>query len=98
QFGFNYEFPPHWVAGLEADVDAADITGSNTNCSFLAGALRSCSHADSKTDALGTIRGRLGYAFDNVLLYGTGGFAWDHGTGTSVPFCSGPACPGGCAV
>ena len=30
----------------------------------------------------GTVRGRLGYAFDRVLFYGTGGFAYgDGGTG-----------------
>ena len=30
----------------------------------------------------GTVRGRVGYAFDRVLFYGTGGFAYgDGGTG-----------------
>jgi len=27
-------------------------------------------------DDLGTVRGRVGYAINQVLLYGTGGFAW----------------------
>ncbi len=94
QFGFNYEFVPHWVIGVEADVSAADLHGSNTNCSFSSGVLTGCSHAESTVDALGTIRGRIGYAFDNVLLYGTGGFGWDHSKGTSQPFCSGAGCPG----
>ena len=30
----------------------------------------------SKTDALGTVRGRIGYAVNHVLFYGTGGYAW----------------------
>ncbi|MCW2434557.1 UNVERIFIED_ORG: opacity protein-like surface antigen [Bradyrhizobium japonicum] len=30
----------------------------------------------SKTDALGTVRGRIGWAVNNVLFYGTGGYAW----------------------
>jgi len=30
----------------------------------------------SKTDAMGTVRGRIGYAVNNVLFYGTGGYAW----------------------
>ena len=25
---------------------------------------------------MGTVRGRVGYAFDSVLIYGTGGYAW----------------------
>jgi outer membrane immunogenic protein len=38
----------------------------------------------SKPDFFGTVRGRLGYAFDRVLFYGTGGFAY--GSGGSSDF------------
>ena len=31
---------------------------------------------DARIRDMGTVRGRLGYAFDSVLLYGTGGYAW----------------------
>ena len=31
-------------------------------------------------DYFGTVRGRLGYAIDRVLIYGTGGFAYGGGT------------------
>ena len=30
----------------------------------------------TNVDAFGTLRGRLGYAWNNVLLYGTGGLAY----------------------
>ena len=29
-----------------------------------------------KIHDMGTVRGRIGYAFDQVLIYGTGGYAW----------------------
>src|SRR5690606_24007120 len=29
-------------------------------------------------DAMGTVRARLGYAMDRVMLYGTAGLAWAH--------------------
>jgi outer membrane immunogenic protein len=32
----------------------------------------------SKLTSLGTVRGRIGYAFDRALLYATGGFAYGH--------------------
>ena len=95
QLGFNYEFVSHWVAGVEADIDWAHITGSSSACEFTAtGAVTSCSNAASKIDDLGTVRGRLGYAFGNVLLYGTGGFAWAHNSNAVTLTCQGPGCPG----
>ena len=94
QLGFNYEFVPHWVAGVEADIDWAHITGSGSTCEFAAGMVTSCSNAAYKIDDFGTVRGRLGYAFGNVLLYGTGGFAWANHSNTITLTCQGPLCPG----
>jgi outer membrane immunogenic protein len=37
----------------------------------------------TKIDALGTITGRVGVAFDRALLYGKGGVAWAHASHTS---------------
>jgi outer membrane immunogenic protein len=94
QLGFNYEFVSHWVAGVEADIDWAHITGSSSACEFTAAGVTSCSNAASKIDYFGTVRGRLGYAFGNVLLYGTGGFAWAHHSNAVTLTCQGSGCPG----
>jgi outer membrane immunogenic protein len=32
QIGFNYQFLGNWVAGIEADIDAAHITSSTSAC------------------------------------------------------------------
>jgi len=69
--GYNYQIQ-NWVLGLEGDWDWANIKGS-TNCPNPA---FSC---ESKLTSLGTLRGRVGMAVGstgNVLLYGTGGWAW----------------------
>ena len=44
---------------------------------------------------LGTIRGRVGYAFDRVLIYGTGGFAYTDGRNDGVTggYANGAAVP-----
>ncbi len=65
--GYNWQTGPV-VFGIEADGAWADINAS-------AGFPRLLT-LNAKIQDLGTVRGRVGYAFDQVLLYGTGGYAW----------------------
>ncbi|MFK8250589.1 outer membrane protein [Ancylobacter terrae] len=65
QIGVNYQFGNNVVIGAEADLQGSDI---NDNVGSYG----------TKMDYFGTVRGRVGYAFDNVLPYLTGGFAWGH--------------------
>ena len=70
--GYNYVFPSHLMLGVEADLSfPSDISGVETVSSPLTG---QASYSDTVL-LFGTARGRIGYAFDNWLLYGTGGFA-----------------------
>ncbi len=92
QIGFNYEFLGNWVAGIEADIDAAHITSSTFAC--FTGLTSVCGTRDTDIKDFGTVRGRLGYAFNNWLVYGTGGWAWGHGNNTIQITCVGAGCPG----
>ena len=65
--GYNWQFGT-FVAGLEADGAWANISQSSTD--LLLGVTTS-----AKLDASATVRGRVGVAFDQVLLYGTAGLA-----------------------
>jgi outer membrane immunogenic protein len=69
QVGFNYSFDPGWMMGAEADVSGSDLHNSIVGGSGLG-------QRDNKIDAFGTVRARVGYTWNNWLLYGTGGFAW----------------------
>ena len=64
--GYNWQ-TGSVVFGIEADGAWADVNASATALGITVA---------SKTDALGTVRGRIGWAVNNVLLYGTGGYAW----------------------
>jgi outer membrane immunogenic protein len=79
QFGFNYEFPSHLVLGFEADVEAANLNGSASGCRG-----GGCQSLTSNINNFGSLRLRLGYAFDNILIYGTGGGAWANTRATST--------------
>lgn len=72
QAGFNYALSPSWIVGLEADVLGAALDGTTP---VLVTPTGSNQHHNT-LDLFGTVRGRAGYAINNVLLYGTGGFAW----------------------
>ncbi len=66
QIGYNWQAGP-FVLGAEADVQGTSASGS---LSATAGPTVS---ATAKTPWFGTLRGRVGYAFDSILLYATGG-------------------------
>ena len=69
------------VYGLEGDIGFGALRGSLN----VATADRSASvNMKSSITSLGTLRGRVGYAFDNILLYGTGGFATIYHEGKAV--------------
>ena len=85
QIGYNYEFGAGGlggfggggvVIGLEADAAYIDAAKSGTYGGLSTGGLPSVNNFRSGIDYLGTVRGRLGYAFNQFLIYGTGGFAY----------------------
>lgn len=71
QIGYNYQVDT-WVFGAEADYQASDL---KTSSSFLGSVAGPYYETSAELQSFGTVRGRIGYAIDNVLLYGTGGLA-----------------------
>jgi outer membrane immunogenic protein len=69
--GYNWQFQ-QWVLGLETDFSGSHINGSTISTGTY-GCGTGCS---TNVNAFGTLRGRLGMAFNNVLIYGTGGLAY----------------------
>lgn len=73
--GYNFQSGP-WVYGIEGDLLwTRGIEGSAT----LAPVTGS---AESEGRWMGSVRGRVGYAFDNILPYVTGGVAFANNRGT----------------
>ncbi|ACA17697.1 porin [Methylobacterium sp. 4-46] len=94
QVGYNYQFTPGAgvVIGIEADAQYADfgrernrfsLVTNNPAVTGLAAQQVFNPNGLSGLDYFGTVRGRLGYAFDRTLVYATGGFAYGGGGGTS---------------
>ncbi len=69
QMGYNRELANHLVLGIEADasftspLDEPALTPAPFNTTL---------------DYVGTLRGRIGYAFGHWMPFITGGFAWGH--------------------
>lgn len=72
QIGYNWQgIGSPWVLGLEADFQGS--TQGESATVFLPGGAVT---ADADLPWFGTVRGRLGYAWDRVMIYATGGFAF----------------------
>jgi len=65
--GYNWQ-TGNFVLGIEADAAWSDIGATVGFPPIIA--------ASYKIRDTGTVRGRIGYAVNQVLFYGTGGYAW----------------------
>lgn len=83
--GYNWQMG-NWVAGLETDFSGSAASGTtSSNGTFGCGLPATC-YTD--LNWYGTVRGRLGPAYDGWFPYITGGFAYGGlkaGLGNSVP-------------
>ena len=77
QLGANHQIGK-WVVGLEADVQGADITDSSlfTFTPYLAPGGTLTVGTRNTVGWFGTLRPRVGFAWDRTLIYATGGLAW----------------------
>jgi outer membrane immunogenic protein len=90
QIGYNWQFHPSWVFGVETDFQASDMKRStgciqtcNVGTTIAPGFLPaffpvtfSDNTAEHKLNWFGTVRGRLGYTNGPSLFYVTGGLAY----------------------
>jgi outer membrane immunogenic protein len=96
QIGYNWQFAPWFgwgtgtVLGIEADFQGSSQRSKNdgTFSDPVFGPVTFSGGVEDKLEWFGTVRGRAGIAFDRVLWYGTGGWAFgeaklDEGTLTS---------------
>jgi outer membrane immunogenic protein len=74
--GYNLQFN-QWVVGLEGDVDGSSLSKTvnlSPYSNYYLDYIPTTVH--TTLGVQGSIRGRVGIAFDRVLLYGTGGVAF----------------------
>src|ERR1700693_4723329 len=81
QIGYNYLLPSRILLGVDADIsfpyflEGGDVVSTRATSQGV---------ATETVDFVATMRGRVGYAFDRWLIYGTGGFALLQGTEVAI--------------
>jgi outer membrane immunogenic protein len=77
--GYNLQFHRNWVAGIEADISNGPSGSFGPgNLGQPNGTGWGCGSGPCTTDVdwFGTLRGRLGFSADRLLVYATGGMAY----------------------
>jgi len=77
ELGYNWQFNS-WVLGAEADFNWTDFNDSSHHHRDIEGLGTVDTDLSLEADWFGTLRGRLGFAVNNWLIYGTGGAAYGH--------------------
>jgi outer membrane immunogenic protein len=73
--GANYQIG-QYVFGIEGDGDWTNLKGnSGLTCGAISTVVPPPDGCQTQSQWLATVRGRVGYAFDRILLYGTAGAA-----------------------
>ncbi len=83
QGGFDYQFAPNWVMGLEAQYSW--MNNNTTGVTFPGAAV-----VTGKDNQLGSVTGRVGYTWGPALLYAKGGFAWRDNNAIGVSVAGAP--------
>ncbi|GLK76308.1 outer-membrane immunogenic protein [Methylopila jiangsuensis] len=101
QAGYNMQLDGSPIVfGVEADISYADIDDTRRYdippLAPAAGNIRST--FKQELEYLGTVRARVGYAFDRVLVYGTGGLAYGEVKTSARFFNNQPPAGGGGAL
>jgi outer membrane immunogenic protein len=71
QIGYNWMISGPFLLGVETDISASDLRGTS-----VAVGTGGSNRSDQEVEHFGSLRGRLGYAYGNMLLYATGGLAY----------------------
>lgn len=96
--GYNFQVSPQWVLGIEGDWQALGKSGT---CGAM-DPTRPCVDSPANIDGIittntsinsvGSVRGRLGVTFNDVMLYGTGGAAFANVSNTVGLRCLDDGC------
>ena len=97
------QFAPSWVLGVEGDWESVKLSSGNfcrttdtgPPCTDIG---RGFLNMSETTDWLASVRGRLGWVWNGVLVYGTGGDAWGKVNTTLNATCLVAGCGNSAAV
>lgn len=83
QLGYTYQISPMFVVGAETDFQGTSIGGGNSSNWYysalaMANGIAAANNPGASINYFGTVRGRVGVVplMPNLMLYGTGGFAY----------------------
>ncbi len=84
QIGYVWRVAPRWLAGIETDLQwsgeknsgRSGFGGATTNCTSGNCSYTSLADITARLSWFGTLRGRLGYEWNGLWVYGTGGLAY----------------------